>query len=81
VSAEFELSSSSFTATTLVKMSSSSSFSVKAVKVAAACTLIVDHLTASPEYGKCELEDFVIWGKKFLELKVRWKNYVIFFFY
>jgi hypothetical protein len=47
-----------------------SSFSVKAVKVAAVRSSIVDHLTASPEFGKCELEDFELWGRKFIELKV-----------
>jgi hypothetical protein len=60
---------------------SSSSFSVKAVKVAAARSSIVDHLAASPENGKCEAEDFEIWGKKFLELKVRRKILCDCFFY
>jgi hypothetical protein len=59
----------------------SSSLSVKAVKVAAARASIVDHLAASPEFGKCEAEDFEVWGRKFLELKVRQKYYVLIFFY
>jgi hypothetical protein len=59
----------------------SSSQSVKAVKVAADRSSIVDHLAASPEFGKCELEDFEIWGRKFLELKVRRKKLYDIFFY
>jgi hypothetical protein len=60
---------------------SSSSQSIKAIKVAAARSSIVDHLAASPEYGKCELEDFELWGRKFLELKVRRKFFAMTFFY
>jgi hypothetical protein len=80
VSAEFELSSCFLLPQLLLKKMSSSQ-SVKAVKVAAARTSIVDHLAASPEFGKCEVEDFEIWGRKFLELKVRRKIYILCFFY
>jgi hypothetical protein len=43
----------------------------KMSKVAAARELVVDHMKSLPEKEKCEDEDFVIWGRKFLELKVR----------
>jgi hypothetical protein len=59
----------------------SSSQSVKAVKVTATCSSIVNYLAALLEHGKCEAEDFGIWGQKFLELKVSQKTYVLFFFY
>jgi hypothetical protein len=59
-----------------IKKKASLSFSVKAVKVAAAHASIIDHLAMSPEFGKCELEDFEIWGRKFLELKVHRRHFV-----
>jgi hypothetical protein len=42
----------------------------KTSKVAAAHDLVVDHLNSLPEKEKCEDKDFVVWGRKFLELKV-----------
>jgi hypothetical protein len=58
----------------------SQSMSAKASKVAEARERIVDHLKSLPEPGKCEDEDFVIWGRKFLEIKVRrYKHCFIFF--
>jgi hypothetical protein len=52
---------------------------IKAVKVTAARACIVDHLAASLEFGKCELEDFEFWGRRFLELKVHRKKFVWYF--
>jgi hypothetical protein len=43
----------------------------KTSKVAAAHDLVVEHMKSLPEKDKCEDEDFVVWGHKFLELKVR----------
>jgi hypothetical protein len=58
-----------------------SSFSVKAVKVVAACASIINHLVALPEFGKCKAKDFEVWGRKFLDLKVCCKIFVLIFFY
>jgi hypothetical protein len=74
--AEFEYSSSSSTSTLdfntprplHAKMLQTATS--KTSKVTATCELVVDHIKALPEREKCEDEDFVLWGKKFLELKV-----------
>jgi hypothetical protein len=43
----------------------------KTSKVATARELVVKHLKSLPEKDKCEDNNFVVWGRKFLELKVR----------
>jgi hypothetical protein len=46
----------------------------KTSKVTTARELVVEHMKSLPEREKCEDEDFVVWGKQFLELKVHhWK--------
>jgi hypothetical protein len=42
----------------------------KTSKVAAARELVIEHLKSLPEREKCKDEDFVVWGRKFLELMV-----------
>jgi hypothetical protein len=42
----------------------------KTSKVATTHDLVVNHLKSLLERENCKDEDFVIWGKKFLELKV-----------
>jgi hypothetical protein len=57
----------------------SQALSIKSSKVVESREVLKDHLKSLPEEN-CDDEDFVVWGKQYIELKVRRKNCFSLFF-